>query len=530
MMRRTLGSVAVLAVLAAGCSTPPDVTTAPTPTAVGQGTVTVPATTPTPDSTTTTTMAVQDPEVNQVLANYSSWTTPTKVSSDSRSLTDTSWTTPASGTTPKVQTACLVDEPHTISRTFDELAAFPFGGQIAPGLIVEGGGVTEGDLRVLPLDRAPLTLISSLDSANPVVGVDEPTGASLQEAVSQLKRDADTQLTGIDVTPADITYTREETHSFEESFLGMGMSLHYASPAVQARFDSSFEQEQSTDKHSIVVSLVQPMFTIRIDQSGVRSPGDHLDVSTTTDEIDALAAQGRISADAPPVIIDSVTYGRVMYFTMTSSTVASSTDLELAVEAAWGNIGGNASLKEEQLKVLSQSRIELIAIGGDQDVALGAIRSGQLSDFFARVNTTTAAPITMTLRTLDGDIVNVADEATLQSVSCSDEVLPYEFTVEVRNLNGKAIVQVNDQEITSFANASGVQTAVVPANQLRPGGNTLKIEYSDWFPCVGSSITASILVDQSRVPGSTLEWNAPACWFEIVWDIDTTTGTVTKRP
>lgn len=529
--RTTIAVLIGLAMITSACVVPSagagTITTATEPPPPGPTTTTLPDATETTVAETTTTTEPPppsiDPEVEPLLRSIASWQVPTVTSVDGRVLSADTWDIG------KTRTSCLVDQPRTLSRAFDEFAAFPFSGPLAPGLIVEGSGVVEGDLRVVPLDRAPLTLVSSLDSENPTIAVDAPTTSSIQEAISALKRDADAQFTGVDITPADITFVREEVHSYEEAMLGMGVSLHYDSPGLRTKFESSFEQESRSEKHSIVASLVQPMFTVRADTSRIDDAADWFAVTTSTSDVERLISNGAMGDGNPPVVIDSVTYGRVMYFTMTSSLASDSSELIATMEAAYGGLGGEAGLTDRQRSVLNESRLEVIAFGGDQDVAFQALKSGRLNDFFASVNTTTAAPLSMTVRTLTGELVEVADEATLQSVSCSETTLPYAFGVEVRNLNGRAIIKVNDVQIADWSNHSGLRTIDVPANRLRPGANSIKIEYSDWFPCSGSSITATILRDGSRVGSSAKEWDAPACWFDLTWDINTN-GTVVARP
>ena len=526
----TVAAITALSIIGAACTMPAAGT-------ITQETIPAPSTLPTPDGTvvtvtpppipetTTTTVApepVRDPAINQIFTNYLTWTQPTHVAEDGRDLQARQW---AVG---KDQTTCSVNEPHTVSRVFEELAAFPFSGPLSPGLIVEGAGIVDGDLRVVPLGRAPLTIVSSLDSANSVVSVEDPTSAALKQAVTDLKRDADAQFTGIDVTPADITYTREEVHSFEEAFLNMGVSLHYDSPNLRAQFDSSFTQEEASEKHSIVVRLVQPMFTLRADTSTIVEPAEFFAVGTTTGQVDQMINNEVIAAENPPVIIDSVTYGRVMYFTMTNSTVSSASELEVAVEAAWGGVGGEAELTDRQRQVLSESRLEVIAYGGDQDVAFQAIRSGRLADFFSRVNTTTAAPLSMTVRTLDGELVSVADSATVKSLSCDTRKLPYTFDVALGSVNGSARVLVNNQDVGGTSNIEGQHVVRIPANKLRPGANDIEIQFSDWFPCFDAEIDADILVD-GRSQSRGRSWKATACWFTWKWSIDTDTGVVTQR-
>ena len=67
----------------------------------------------------------------------------------------------------------LAEPKIDLAQLFAE--AFGFSGDdVLPGLVVDGSAVETGDLRVLPLARAPLTLRSSLASANPTVLIEAP--------------------------------------------------------------------------------------------------------------------------------------------------------------------------------------------------------------------------------------------------------------------------------------------------------------------------------------------------------------------
>ena len=467
--------------------------------------------------------AVQDPAVQELLSRHQGWTVPVAASTDDRELVPAQWTEG------KRRTSCEVTPVRTISRTFDELAAFPFGQRLLPGLIVEGAGLVDPDVRPLTLGRAPLRLNSSLDSANSTVEVADPTPSNLKGAVTALKRDADARLTGIDVVPADITYQRKEVHSYEEAMLDLGLSLNYDSDVLRTKFESAFRQEERKEKHSIAVQLVQPMFTLWVDRSDFRRPADHFATAVAGTEVQALIDAGRIGADNPPVLIDSVTYGRIMYFTMTSTDVESSSELELAVEAAWGNIDGSAQLTERQRQLLSQSDTRVLAYGGDQSVAEAALYSGNLSEFFTSVNTTTAAPLSLQARTLDGTAIKVADEATVRALSCGSTQEAYTFEVRVRDLaSAGASIFLNDRLITTTS-ASTRNFLLDPTVLAAGGEHEVKVEY--WakpfpWPCLSSSLTVDIVRDGQVDTGLSQDWGSGVCAGELTWVITPATGAI----
>jgi hypothetical protein len=538
---RTFAGALTLALLAVACGDDPDLTGAngstTTTTSVAPSTTSSTSTTTT--TTTTTTAPAADPVVAASLGAYSTWTTPTLSSSDERGLTGDEWTDIADDES-KTAVACAPATLPPLSRTFDQFPAFGFTGTLAPGLVVEGAGVEPGDLRVIPLDRAPLTLVSSLASENPTALVESPDTTTLTEAVARLKRDADARLTGIDVVPSDITYTRSETHSFEQSSLEIGVSLRYDGAMRQAGLDSSFSQESQTEKHSIAVKLIQPMYTIRMADDAVRDAGDFFTADVTPEDVEARVAAGEIGPDNPPLVVDEVTYGRVMYFTMTSTDATSAQDLMVAVDAAQAQFSGSAELTTEQRNTLSTSDIAMLSYGGDQSLALGAIKSGDLSQFFGPANTTTAAPLSFSLRTLGGQLVEVSDTADLQQLLCSRTAIPYSFNVSVTNITGRVRVLVNGAEVleaentpdnllTLFTNEfrAGSGSASLDG-RLQPGAdNTVEVKF-DRPTCIDAQFTLRIDRDGSNVINQSL---APKCAFFFTWEygIDTTTGRITDN-
>ncbi len=467
-----------------------------------------------PDSTTTIEVVplpilepepVLDPEVAAQLSTLTTWDTPTAVSVDSREGSISSG--PVVSGAGRNETVCQAQGLRVMSTVFTEFPVNAFQGNALPGLVVEGGAIDQADLRVVPLARAPFELVSTADSFENVQMVAAPESSDIQQAVTALKRDADARIggNGIDVISGDITYSKSETHSFEQTSLELGISLHYRSVTSSAGFEGTFAMDEAVQQHSIVVRLVQPMFTISMELDSSSSPADFFAAEVTEAEVDALIASGRLGTDNPPVVIDSVTYGRVMYYTLTSSEVESATELTAIVDGSYNGIDGEASLSAEQREVLSRSEVQLIAYGGDQSQALAAIQSGDLSRYFGPANTATAAPLTMTMRTLDGVPIDVADEATLQQVVCTDTARPFEFLVNVSDIDNGTVTVTTDRG-GSIGEAS---------ERSNPDSIDKKIN-SDLLEWGWNKITFSFTA------------TGPAC--ANVWDVEEFEASIRSRP
>ncbi len=466
-----------------------------------------------------------DPEVGRRLSTFGPWTArDLPPFNDDRSLEPDSFET-----ADREVVTCTVSEPRTISPgPFSEFAAFPFSGDKLPGLIVEGGLIEDGDLQVLPLPRAPLPLVVDLASEAPSLLVDDPSPLSLQNGVAELMRTADARVSGLSVVPANVKFVQRTVSSYEEAVLNMGVSLRYDSPELQAEFKSDFEQQRGVEKHSVMVRLLQPMFTIRVDKSGIFGPGDYFSADATTAQLDDLVGQNRIGADNPPVLIDAVTYGRVVYMTVTSRKATSAEELKVAISGAYNGFSGEGEVETRNREIVEESEIRVEAFGGNDDVALTALKKGEIQDFMESVDTSTAAPLSMVLRTLDGTKLEVTDEATITDYGCTREEKPHEISMQI-DIAGDAwgILYINGARIRTIKENESRRISL--DSWLRnDSNNRIEIDYWPRF-CTGGSMTVSFLVDgkaydgkQWEIAGRADRW---ACRETGTWNVDRAEGT-----
>ena len=66
--------------------------------------------------------------------------------------------------------------------------------------------------------------------------------------------------------------------------------------------------------------------------------------------------------------------------TLTMTSDYEETEMKAALEGSYNGIGGTVSA--EYLEILQNSEIQLVTIGGDANLALGYLRTGQLGEFF----------------------------------------------------------------------------------------------------------------------------------------------------
>ena len=426
-----------------------------------------------------------------------------------------------------MRVSCELSDRVIPATEFTEFAAFPFSGDKLPGLIVEGDGIEDGDLRVVPLQRSPLPLVINLASETPSVVVDDPNPSTLQGAVSELMRTADARLGNLPVVPANIRFFHREVSSYEEAVLNMGVSLRYKGGGFRGKFESEFEQSTTSERHTVMARLLQPMFTISTDKSRITGPGDYLNPSTTYGEVETLVGQNRMGADNPPVLIDAVTYGRVVYMTVTSDKVTSADELKVAVSAAYGGFSGDANVAKKNRKIVTESEVKVEAFGGDDDVALQALKDGTIQAFMESVNTATAAPLSMVLRTLDGTKLTVTDEATVTDIGCRREALANNVEIQITtNDDVWGVLYVNGSRKRTVKTSERIDLT----SDLRSSGNNEIKVFFDTGWCIGGSMNVSFLVNgqtfentEWRLHGTAGEW---VCDETVTWTVNKGNGTV----
>ena len=437
-----------------------------------------------------------DPAVNDLLNAVQAWAPPVQTAEDTRVLRAGSF---RSG---NYDYQCKVDQGATLSRRFSEFPAVAFQGSLVPGLFIDGQELLAGRIRAIPLERAPFELVISLASENPVIRVASPTTATIQQAVSALQRDADSRLSGIDVVPADIEYVRKEAYSFEQTALELGFSVRYDGPLLQAGLETAFGSENSFEQHTILVRMVQPMYTISFVDDHVVEPRQLLGAGVTADVVNAAVAAGRLQQDRPAVYVQSVTYGRTMLFTMTSTQVDKSSDLLVAMNAAYGSWSGSGQVSEKHREILANTEIRMVAVGGDTASAEGAIKSANPADYFNGVNTANAAPLSFRVATLGGEQAAVEDQVKFQQQDCTRTpyVAPkpaYAFRFVVSQVEGWANISLGDS-IKASAEGDGwtqgkteytFQGGNVPA-----GNQTINVNFGRSF-CIDSKVNVKLYVN-----------------------------------
>lgn len=299
-------------------------------------------------------------------------------------------------------------------------------GLLVPGQLLQGAPHRDGALQVLPIaQRAPVRLTISL---NNVVGdafrlVDQPSEGTLKTAVNELIQAAETSEFE---AGSSVSFNKATSYSFEQSALGMGLSVRYMGSSVKG----SLSSKTSAEKLTVTATFIQNAFTI-----GVTTPptaADWFSADFTEERLQEQIASGAMGPNNLPIYVGDVTYGRIIMITFTST--ASEEDIKASLEATYngGFWGGELDLTAERQNVLKSSELSIQQLGGPTEGAFklanvllqeeGSAQEGDfgLAEFFAEdVSLTTFVPISYTLRNLEGNsIAGVGETSEYDRIEC----------------------------------------------------------------------------------------------------------------
>lgn len=263
----------------------------------------------------------------------------------------------------------LVSQTNQFSNTLERFIAFdPNADVLYPGALVQGNSLPDGILSPINTRRTRLTItVVGLNGANPAQSfsekVKDPSVATVTDAVNRIisqKLEKEQQ--------AKITYTKTTCYTAEEGFLRLGASYQW----ITAKLSSSFNDYSSTYKSSICVRYVQSYYTATCEAPS--DPASYIDKREKFSDFIHY-----VGNDNPPAYVASVTYGRELWMLFQTNYDTSSVEATLQAAFTGGFSSGKTNLSDLQKKVLSESSIQILAIGGGGSPAAKVIAPGDFS-------------------------------------------------------------------------------------------------------------------------------------------------------
>lgn len=298
------------------------------------------------------------------------------------------------------------ETPYSLSSTPERVTTLnPDVEVLWVGSLLQGNGYKGGigSLLELPIrQRAPVELSINLLSEQSSQVVQNPTVATVNQAIGGLISTA--ALQGHQAG-SNIFFTSEATHSVVQAMLKMGVSASYSGATIKASLGANLSHETRT----VTAYFVQQMFTVSMVLP--QQPQNVFSNEFTQAMFDQEVASGRMGSNNLPVFVSSITYGRIMMFSFTSTASETKINQTLNILYNGGQFGGE--LSSELQTVLNNAQIRVVTVGGDAEHALALIRGNNLAAFFASdAPLTTARPISYTVRNLKDNVIAHVSETT----------------------------------------------------------------------------------------------------------------------
>ncbi|MBS9463027.1 thiol-activated cytolysin family protein [Flagellimonas sp. 389] len=235
---------------------------------------------------------------------------------------------------------------------------------IYPGSMLKGETIPTGEYARINKDRAPITMSISLNNIKKTsVVVNNPN--KLSEVRAGVNELLSLEVTG--ATPAQLEFDKFQVYSEQQLSIGLGANYRDKTKDISGSFDFN----TTTVKKKYVLKFIQKYFTIDLD-----SPGEFpSDLFTDLPSIESLGSTS-------PVYVSSVTYGRMVLYTVESES--SITDVETAFNAAIdaGGREGGFELDIKSKEILEKSNIKALIIGGSGASAAQTIGGDSLSKIY----------------------------------------------------------------------------------------------------------------------------------------------------
>ena len=308
--------------------------------------------------------------------------------------------------------------PYSIAKNPTEMALFnPDASVLWPGALIRGDShLAVGSLELLALSRerrAPLGISIQGGGVLGIPGgvstiVDQPVGSTIREGINELVVNA--LESDVAVGAGASSFTSVESHSTAQTLVSLGLDARYLGAAASARLDYS----KNASQHTFTAYFVQRLFTIAVDLP--ERPSSLFADGVSGADLQALGINGANL----PLYIDSVSYGRILMFSFTSSDSRERIEaaLEFSYESPAGGVDGFAEADLQQ--TLSSARIEVFALGGPNTGVQNLIRDGSLASYFeAPLAINQVEPISFTIRNLgDNRLAKVGDTTSYEVRTC----------------------------------------------------------------------------------------------------------------
>ncbi|MBC2846054.1 thiol-activated cytolysin family protein [Winogradskyella flava] len=221
---------------------------------------------------------------------------------------------------------------------------------IYPGSLLQGATLSNATPSPIVVDRAGGTISYNLNNGNTSSSftVDEVRKSTIQDGMNNIIANAG------DVVPANFQLEIVQIES--ESQLALELGIEVETYTTQVSADMSFSTEQTFNR--TLVKLNQSYYTMSFDLP--TSLDDIFAPNVTPQQLDVYVQENN-----PATFISSVTYGRIFYMLIESTSSRQEMDAKLDIAYGAFNNSAEAELGVSAMEELNDLKIKVIAYGGD---------------------------------------------------------------------------------------------------------------------------------------------------------------------
>lgn len=339
---------------------------------------------------------------------------------------------------------CSVQETREI-RLFEDFASQ--GGvakRIYPGAMLDGNSVKNGVFSEIPLPKKPLTVSIDLPQQTTSAVMEDPSLSSFLDARQELVFAGIAERPeGTVVPPKFVSVDRLATSNEDQLSLELGFDVS-AGVVTNVDVAGQFNFNDTNKRSRYLLRIVNELYTVAVDKPS--SASDFLADSVSLSDIQDAFKNGN-----PPVYVDTITYGRVIYIGVESSFSATELDAALQVAVDGAALDAELEFGVSASEILQETTVRTVGLGlaqGDQ-VDLGSIEGLDDLEAINRIATREASvngqffgePVSFTLTYLTDNTQTISSvEGTYTEENC--RVAPVEpeettanFRVDVNQLN-----------------------------------------------------------------------------------------------
>jgi thiol-activated cytolysin len=155
-----------------------------------------------------------------------------------------------------------------------------------------------------------------------------------------------------------MTYSETNMSSVEEGVLKLGASYKWFSGNVSGSFSTNAKKS----KTMMMVRFVQSYYTVSCEPFS--APDSFIHDSFISHRAVLAGFSNYVGPQNPPAYIASVTYGRELWLLIQSDHESNDVMASLSAAFNFGVSGGHADMSDEQKKVLNESSIQTMILGG----------------------------------------------------------------------------------------------------------------------------------------------------------------------